>query len=243
MPELLRRKPAEVRTAMNQLEFELPDGYELGEVYPIFYRNRFVFRVNHESGTILPDRVIKIRPSDEAAQVELAKLRALVASYSPGLPDEYRSIHSEELNGGMISMNMPYMGENINELASHLGEIDYYLSFHDDEARRRVASLREEFEGFSREVLSWLFNDLRCRHLRFAKSRGIIHGDLFQHGDPNNIVFHPTLQRLFTIDAEALGDYNNERIGRFHTQFGSVMKWAYPGPEDSGYEGSLITRF
>lgn len=113
---------------------------------------------------------------------------------------------------------MPYLGLSLYEMASQLDLLDL----------GHIELENAWFRGFTRSTVDHLVSNLVKAHLAFAEKYCYIHGDIFQHSSPNNIVYHPDMQKLFLVDAEALAPLTNEAFDKqasFIEQMEAVDSW------------------
>lgn len=212
MAELFHSTRPDVSVFMESLGFSIPES-QITKVYPIFFPNRRVFRISGNLGR--EDEVLKVRPADEKAELELKKLNCLFSSYRY-FGGHFPAVRSRYLEkSSYVIFHMSYLGNNLGELASILDLVE--LGYADVE--------EDDFRGFSDENIHRFIDQLRNSHMKFAAQYGYIHGDLIQDGSPNNIVFNSELERLFLVDAEALAPTSEESLFRFNKQVDQVEEW------------------
>jgi hypothetical protein len=214
MPETIYRKIEEVYAFMQELGYDqetLPAENVL-EVYPGYFPDRRVFRIYDRE--VAQERVVKIRPNDQAARTEVEKLSMLLKHY--GL----NGFKVRE-KGNYLLFDMPWMGYNLNRLATELDIRDYETS------RGTDLSASELFAGFTANQVEDLLQAMQVDNQNLLQKTALIHGDMYQHGFPNNIVYHPGLNRLHLIDAEGLAEATPERIAWYQDQLSQVRDWMF----------------
>lgn len=188
------------------------DPDKIVEVFPCYHRHRVVFRYLSEAQH---DRVIKIRPDNLHAKEEIRKLQFLLSLYHTQGVRVPRLETTTNSSSSIISM--PYLGIDLSQIAqtADLIELNY------------LTPSPGLISGFSIAHIDQLIKRLKHSHLKFAQERQIIHGDLFQHNAPNNIVYHSSTNQLLLVDAEALGTVDQETEGRFLEQISLVEAWMH----------------
>ncbi len=193
-----------------QLEIEsfarslgLPIGEStIKEIYPVIHEDRRVFRVVTDG----IDSVFKIRPLNDKATEEFQKAVELIDFYNHerrGFSFTPPVLHSTH-NYAVIQL--PWMGIDFNRLLGNMDLVSMGYEPDNDTPLLDVDQIRGLLEVFRQE------------QMMFAKDYKLIHGDLFQHGAPNNVVYHPDYQRLFPVDCEAYGKLSAETHIRFINQ-------------------------
>lgn len=216
MIESLTASTADVHLTMAELGYG--EDVQLVHTYRLYHRDRQVFRVIHPDGQ---DQVVKVRKKDNDGLREANQVAKLVAS------DRYLGGHFPTVSsvniGDRIAIQMPFLGFSLHELAEimdlqTMGYPPGENSF--------------PFSGFTPEEIEASIRRLRNGHLRFAASSGIIHGDItFHTKTPNNIVYHPSIGRLFLVDGEALTPHTDEAETRFTDGVECVREWMYSNLE------------
>lgn len=182
-----------------------------------------VFRVHFDDRRVIrvDDRVLKARPLGDKAEKEASQAQTLISSYrfSGG---HFPGVHTHRFeDSDYLIIDMPHIGYSLKELGTSL---DYQDLGYDGEIQREYT-----FTGFRQQHIQNLVDNLERAHRNFSDRHGLIHGDLFQVGSPNNILYNPSIDRLLLIDAEALGQATPERIQRFEKQMGRVEEWMNMG--------------
>lgn len=214
MGEIHRHTPEGTASFMEKIGYPIKSE-DILQTYPIYFAERRVFRIVGD-GTH-GEEVLKVRPDDDKAQQELSKLTTLFASYSYS-GAKFPSVEGIHLpDSGHVVFKMSYLGRNLTELGEDLDLVEMGEIENDDDT----------FEGFSADEIDRLLRELKASHRNFSQNHGLIHGDAIQLGVPNNIVYHRELEKLFFVDAEALGERDSERELRFFDQMRSVEEWIY----------------
>lgn len=216
MAEIFRPTSEEVADFIQTKGYCL-DPANILQVYPGVFSNRKVFKIHDPA--LGEDRVLKARPLDSSGAIESKKLNKLISSYRYS-GTHFRALNQIELSAsGYLIMNMPYLGLNLYELANYLDLIE--LGQIEEQSQDYV------FKGFSQKEINQLMDRLLRDHLNFTRNTNLIHGDIFQQpdGSPNNVVYHPQLNTLFLVDAEAMTDYDDDTKARFLEQMGRTHEW------------------
>lgn len=216
MSEALTPSIHEIEASMHALGYN--GNSRLVQTYPLYHRDRQVFRVHEENGS---DVVIKIRKSDEGAIREAGRITKLVASYrySGG---HFPTVFQKEF-GGKTAVRMPFLGHSLSELGQlmDLTEFGYPPTEGD-----------LPFTGLHPEEIEVLIERLRHSHLNFAEKERLIHGDLKHQGrSPTNVVYKPDSRILYLVDGEALSPLTDETLTRFNDQLDDVKEWMYASLE------------
>lgn len=215
MAERIKTNRKDVSEFLERVGYPIPQE-DIIEVFPGYFPDRRVLRVKN-GGLIEPSRVLKIRPDDEKAQREVANLGQLLASYRFYGAD-FKYLNTRHiLDSGYLVIDMPYLGMSLARLGTELDLVELGQLSPDDAL----------FTGFTRERIGSLVRGLGNAHERFTGNYGLVHGDLFQGKAPNNLVFHPQLERLLLVDAEALVEVEDENIERFRRQLSQTEEWIY----------------
>lgn len=207
MSEVIRPSATDIGLFMSEIgQFITPDS--ITEVYPGYFRNRRVFRIDK--------RVFKVRPNDGEANQEITKLRKLIPYYRNILPDLSDVEVFTRRSSPWSVVSMPFLGTNICHLAT---ELDLVRLGYDDSP--------ETFTGFTEPTIKTLLHELGRDQVDIEKQLGLIHGDIFQNNSPNNIVYNADINRLLMVDAEALAEPDNRRHQLFGDQVGRLRKWMF----------------
>lgn len=214
MGEFHSYTPSEAVQFMNSVGYPISE-QEILQTYPIYFENRMVLRVIGSDEN--QDKVLKVRSYEKESILECKKLHLLFSSYrySGGCFPTVRDERIEKSNYAVFDMS--YLGPDLGELVTTLDLIEYgYLE-----------KSNESFRGFPTEKITTLVDQLRFSHMNFAKQHEYVHGDMVQNGCPNNIVYHPEIDCLFLVDAEAMAPVNEERLLRFEKQIQQVEEWMH----------------
>ncbi len=210
--ELLHPSKDDILLFTQRIGFSL-DTDSVEQIYSTYFpQERRVVRIRDAHYN---SKVLKIRPDNEHGRREWKKLQLLFASYrfSGG---HFPSVNLLSLpDSSYLVFDMAYLGSSLNELGTVLDLIEY----------GEIDSSEVLFHGFSRDNITRLLCQLENGHRAFATHHQMIHGDVLQQGAPNNIVYHPELDRLFFVDAEALAVGSEEGILRFSDQMQQVENW------------------
>lgn len=210
MVEAIRPQPDEVQQLLKRIHYPQLD-VKIQRVFPGYFSDRCVFSYIADK----TERVIKLRPDDEKAEKELHNMRKLETSFrlSGAHFAETRGMHLTTTS--VFVLDMPYLGETLVNLASKIDLIEYGYKNED------------EFRGFSAQHIAQLLHQFERDHMNFSESHGLIHGDIYQHGAPNNILWHPTLNKLFLIDGESLSSSTDEKRVEFLEKLKLIEEWMY----------------
>ncbi len=216
MAELLRPTIVEASSFATERGYPL-ESADVLNVFPTFFPERRVLQV--KSAGREQSRVLKFRPHDEGAEREVKKLEKLLSSYRfSGVAFDYLKVHRLPERQYLV-MDMPYLGVTLHELAMQMDMLD--LGYLEPE--------EAWFKGFTDRQADDLVEQLIKSHLAFARKYCHLHGDVFQRTAPNNIVYHPDLQRLFLVDAEALAPVQcelcDDKRATFIGQMEAVDAW------------------
>jgi serine/threonine protein kinase len=188
----------------------------LVQIFPLYHPDRQVFRVHEAAG---PDVVVKVRDISDKARSEAAKITNLVGSYrfSGGHFPAVREVDFD----GKIAITMPYLGPNLVELAQDI----------DSSTWNAAEPKPEQFLGFPPEQIEKLIEHLSHNHLNYARSFGLIHGDIIRaHQSPTNVVYNQS-GSLFLVDGEGLAPFNDETEQRFMEDMDVLREWMYENLE------------
>lgn len=209
MSELTTPTGSEVLALIGKLEY--PKTVQFTEVFSNYHPDRVVFRMfDKASGK---DSVVKVRKDDLHSELEVEKIRALVASYrfSGGHFDTV----SVRKTDGKVAIEMPYLGKSLSAIGQDM-DLDKYEGNSDG------------FRGFSPALIEDLLKRLDADQMHFADNYGLIHGDLIQpHFAPSNVVYNQGLNRLLLVDGEAMTLNTDESRAQFLEQIDSVKEWMY----------------
>jgi len=203
MGEVFRPTTQDTEAFMENIGFPVTHG-TIEQVYPGTFRERRVFRVG--------DQVIKALPHTNNSSVELDNLRKLISHYQETIPIQGVGVNIVDDTNYMV-ITMPWLGINLVTLGAFLDMIE--MGYAEEPS----------FSGFSERTISNLVHDLGYDHVSFLTIYKLVHGDIFQGGSPNNVVYHPGHERLFLVDAEALQAPNPIRIHDFGTQVQKIRRW------------------
>lgn len=188
-----------------------PETTRLTEVFPNYHPDRVVFRIfDPVNGR---DKVVKVRKNDLQSELEIEKVRSLVASYrfSGG---HFDAVEVRRSNGS-VGIEMPYLGKSLSAIGQEM-DLDEYDGKSDG------------LRGFSPQQIEDLLKRLEADQMHFAHNYGLIHGDLIQpRFAPSNVVYNERLGRLLLVDGEAMALSTDELKAQFVEQIGSVREWMY----------------
>lgn len=210
MSELSIPSRSEVSATITKLGY--PETTKLTEVFPNYHPDRIVFRtIDSISGK---DRVVKVRTDDLQSELEIEKVRGLVASYrfSGG---HFDAVGVAKKLNRKVAIEMPYLGKSLSAMGQDM-DLDRYDGNQDG------------FQGFSPKQIEELLKRLEADQMHFAYNYGLIHGDLIQpRFAPSNVVYNEQIKRLLLVDGEAMTLSTDEARAQFVEQLDSVREWMY----------------
>ncbi len=215
MAELVRPSLDNTKTFFRRVGL-MVDRFDFQLVYPGVFRERRVTKVYDKKRREV--RVLKARPFDDNGKREIESMMKIMGTYRfSGGHFNGPEVHALSQ---YIVLNMPFLGYDLGELAQILNLKD--LGYSEDDKGEF------NFRGFSYGKIDSLCNQLRRDHLAFANQHRLIHGDVWQYRQgTNNIVYHPKVDRLLLVDAEALAKPDDLRYQSFHEQLDRVQEWMH----------------
>ena len=215
MIEIYRYTKTELEQFLRQIEFPI-QYQEISTIFLGYISDRSVFALKNTKGD---KRVAKLRKADSEAIKEAKQFYMLEATFrfSGGHFATSRSVTTPSNKYHVLEM--PWLGHSLSELGTYLDLIQ--MKYLDESPSDPLYG----FRGFTRNHIFFLTEVFRKSHLNFAHARKIIHGDLFQLKSPNNIVYHPDVDKLFPVDAEALAVYSHQAEDRFCYEVDQVTEW------------------
>lgn len=195
---------------LRSIGYKIPEG-TIVKPYWTKYTDRIIFLLRSRN---LPF-VVKICPFSQEAEREAKHFLLLQGSFRfSGAKFPTSSSQKLERSNYHV-LTMPWVGNSFIDLSIELYEGEYSIN-----------NKRPVFRGFTSNEITRLINSFRRDHVQFAQKYRIIHGDIFP-GTPNNIMYHPRIQHLFPIDAEALAPLNTESYNRFLNQVDALESWMH----------------
>lgn len=212
MGELVSMGPQDTLKFLDNIGFN-HQGLKIVKTFPSYFKDRRVIHVTGNQGTL--GKVWKLRPNNEDSYREQCHLQKLWSSYrfSGSKFPCLQVANFPSLN--YVGFEMEYLGIDLKDIASDLDLIDL----------GQLDPSESICHGFSCDQINSLVSNLISGHMAFARQYGLFHGDLYQNG-ANNIVYHPSLRKLFLVDAEALNS-SEEAEFRFNDQIEKVREWMY----------------
>lgn len=158
---------------------------------------RLVFRIDDRD--LGEQRVIKVRPLTNESYAEVVKASRLMAHYHVPL------LKSKLISPSQyILFDMPWLGFPLSEPET-------------------IEVMRQK--GLTRDGVAELVEVALKDHLGFVSESGLIHSSVISAGRPDNLVYHPEVNRVYLVDAEELVVAEPDAHITLTTQMDVVQHW------------------